>query len=60
MKGNFIKDFIAWLPFAPFVLFSDNYSFLRIAFIIKLVRFKQLIDYMSPKKILPILREYYE
>ena len=58
MKGNFMKDFVIWIPIAP--LICQYYPFVRVFQIIKFVRFKQFIDYLEPKHILPIIREMFE
>ena len=57
-KGNFVKDFIVWLPF-QFEL-ANLHPVLIIFQFIKAVRFEMLMSYMDAKNVKPIIRKYFD
>ena len=56
-EGNFVKDVIIWLPFTIFTVFQKELKYIQI---IKSIRFQQLLLFIDKKKIMPLIRGYFE
>lgn len=56
-EGNFVKDLIIWLPFTIFTVFQKELKYIQL---IKSIRFQQLLLFIDKKKIMPLIRGYFE
>lgn len=56
-EGNFVKDVIIWLPFTIFTVFQKELKYIQL---IKSIRFQQLLLFIDKKKIMPLIRGYFE
>ena len=56
-EGSFVKDAIIWLPFSIFNYYLPQIKYIQL---IKAIRFQQLLLFIETKKIMPIIRGYFE
>ena len=57
-QGSFFQDLIIWLPLGQALMLLK--PTLAILLLIKSVRFGQLIEFMDKKKVMPIIRSYFD
>lgn len=56
-EGSFMKDVIIWLPISVFNIYVPELKYIQL---IKAIRFQQLLLFIEKKKIMPIIRGYFE